>query len=101
MTWTIWLQTSANSFVAALWSGYYVGIGRVNNALAALASSPMDSNSKKILVAEVRFIRGYYYFNLVRFFGGVPIVTTVPDGPKAADADTSLITRESVVNRIL
>ena len=91
-------QTSANAFVAALWSGYYVGIGRVNNALAALASSPMDSNSKKILVAEVRFIRGYYYFNLVRFFGGVPIVTTVPDGPKAADADTSLITRESVVN---
>jgi starch-binding outer membrane protein, SusD/RagB family len=91
-------QTSANSFVAALWSGYYVGIGRVNNALAALASSPMDSNSKKTLTAEVRFIRGYYYFNLVRFFGGVPIVTAVPDGPKAADADTSLITRESVVN---
>ena len=91
-------QTSANSFVAALWSGYYVGIGRVNNALAALASSPMDSNSKKILTAEVRFIRGYYYFNLVRFFGGVPIVITVPDGPKAADADTSLVTRESVVN---
>ncbi len=42
--------------------------------LSALCISPIDSNSIKILSGEVRFIRGYYYFNLVRFFGGVPIV---------------------------
>jgi starch-binding outer membrane protein, SusD/RagB family len=91
-------QTSGNAFVAALWNGYYAGIGRANNALVSLATAPMDSLTRKTLTAEVRFIRGYYYFNLVRFFGGVPIVTTVPSGPKAADADTSLVTRASVAN---
>jgi len=89
-------ETAGNSFVAALWNGYYVGIGRVNNALAALAVAKLDTATANRLIAEVRFIRGYYYFNLVRFFGGVPIVITVPNGPKAANSNASYVTRASV-----
>jgi starch-binding outer membrane protein, SusD/RagB family len=86
-------QTSGNAFVAALWNGYYAGIARTNNAIGALEVATIDSLTKKRLIGEVRFIRGYYYFNLVRFFGDVPIVLYVPDGPKAANTDTTLITR--------
>jgi hypothetical protein len=46
----------------------------------------------------MRFLRGYYYFLLVRFFGGVPIVLYVPSGPRAANSDTTLVTRASVAN---
>lgn len=88
-------QTSANPFVAALWNGYYAGISRANNALAALAVSPLDTATRTELSAEVRFIRGYYYFNLVRFFGGVPIILKVPTGPREADTDSSFVTRAS------
>jgi len=88
--------TPANAFVAALWNGYYAGISRTNNAIDALATAALDSATVKRLRGEVRFIRGYYYFNLVRFFGGVPIVTYVPNGPKAAESDTTLISRASV-----
>lgn len=97
-------QTSANSFVAALWNGHYAGISRANNALAALAASSLDATTKTRLTGEVRFIRGYYYFNLVRFFGGVPIVLTVPQGPREAVADPSLVTRASaadVYNKVI
>lgn len=86
-------ETPANSFVAALWNGYYAGISRANNALNALASSALDSATVRRLSGEVRFIRGYYYFNLVRFFGGVPIVLGVPNGPRQAVTDSTLVTR--------
>jgi hypothetical protein len=89
-------ETSGNSFVAALWNGYYAGIARTNNALNALAVAALDSATARRLYGEMRFIRGYYYFNLVRFFGGVPIVLYVPSGPKAANTDPSLVTRASV-----
>jgi starch-binding outer membrane protein, SusD/RagB family len=97
-------QTSANAFVAALWSGYYAGISRANNALAALAVTKLDTATVRRLTAEVRFIRGYYYFNLVRFFGGVPIVLGVPSGPKAAVTDSSLESRAlaaDVYNKVI
>ena len=89
-------ETSSNAFATALWGGYYVGIARANNALNALAVAPLDSATVRQLRGEMLFIRGYYYFNLVRFFGGVPIVTYVPNGPRAAVSDTTLETRASV-----
>src|SRR5262249_52820641 len=90
-------ENSSNSFVAALWNGYYAGIARTNNALNALAIAPLDSTTAKRLRGEVLFIRAYYYFNLVRFFGGVPIVTYVPNGPQAAVSDTTLVTRATAM----
>jgi hypothetical protein len=92
------VETPANSMVAALWSGYYAAIARTNNSLNALAVANLDSATVKQLRGEVRFIRGYYYFNLVRFFGGVPIVTYVPDGPHAANSDSTLVTRASAAD---
>ncbi len=96
--------TSSNAFAAALWNGYYAAIARTNNALNALATTSLDSATTKRLRGEVLFIRGYYYFNLVRFFGGVPIVTYVPNGPRAAVSDTTLVTRASasdIYNKVI
>ncbi len=91
-------ETSANSMAAALWSGYYASIARTNNSLDALAQAHLDSATAKQLRGEILFIRGYYYFNLVRFFGGVPIVTYVPNGPRDAISDTTLVTRASAAD---
>ena len=35
-----------------------------------------DTESRDRLVAEARFLRAYYYFELVRNFGGVPLMTS-------------------------
>jgi len=87
--------TAGNSFINSIWSGHYAAISRTNNALLALNSAPLDSATVRRLRGEVSFIRAYYYFNLVRFFGGVPIVTTLPDGPQAANTNPAFVTRAS------
>lgn len=88
--------TPTNNFVAALWNGYYSGISRANQALAALATAAIDAKTKSQLTGEVRFIRGYYYFNLVRFFGKVPKVIRVPKDAQDANTDPAFQTRASV-----
>ena len=85
--------TSGNSFVNSIWSGHYAAISRTNNALAALNQAPLDSSTVRRLRGEVLFIQAYFYFNLVRFFGGVPIVITIPNGPQAANTDPAYVTR--------
>ena len=88
--------TPTNGFVAALWNGYYNGISRANQALMALDVAALDANTKNQLIGEVRFIRGYYYFNLVRIFGRVPKVLRVPKDSKDANSDPTFQTRASV-----
>jgi hypothetical protein len=88
--------TPTNLFVQSLWSGYYNGISKVNNALVIIEKSNLDEATKKKLIAEVRFIRGYYYFNLVRWFGGVPKILRVPNDANDANVDSTFQTRASV-----
>lgn len=60
-----------------LWSRYYVGIYRANILLAHLddINWGADSTLKVRYRAEARFLRAYFYFDLVRVFGNVPLVT--------------------------
>lgn len=67
-----------NGIFNNIWNGHYIGIARANNAIDILSNSKFDSTSRNRLIAEVRFLRGLYYFNLVRTFGGVPKVIRVP-----------------------
>lgn len=62
-----------------VWKGRYAGIYNANNALFYLEQLAIDSSLKNRLIGEVKFLRALYYFDLVRCFGGVPIVTTKID----------------------
>lgn len=57
-----------------VWKGRYDGIYRANNALFYLEQLTIDSALKNRLIGEVKFLRALFYFDLVRCFGGVPIV---------------------------
>ena len=86
--------TSTNKFCETMWSGHYNGIGAANQALTALVKSSSISPAQlKQYQAEVRFIRGYLYFNMVRMFGDVPLVLRVPKDLEDAGSDLSFITR--------
>ena len=69
---------SNNNNVNNIWNGYFQGISRANQALDKLPLSPGSETAKNRLVGEVRFLRGYFYFNMVRLFGGVPKLDRVP-----------------------
>jgi starch-binding outer membrane protein, SusD/RagB family len=78
--------TSDNTYIAGLWRGYYAGISRTNIAISSLSQTALNPILVTRLTAEMRFIRAYLYFNLVRMFGGVPLVLTVPTGPQHQDS---------------
>ncbi|NLR67500.1 RagB/SusD family nutrient uptake outer membrane protein [Chitinophaga varians] len=61
------------------WVGVYNGIFRCNTLLGNIDGIKMDETLKNRIKAEARFIRALDYFNLVRLWGGVPVLTTVVD----------------------
>jgi hypothetical protein len=64
-----------NSAVNDLFSAAYAGIQRCNTAINKGNSIPgLPEGVKNKRIAEVRFIRAYYYYLLVENFGGIPIV---------------------------
>lgn len=58
------------------WSTLYEGIKRANVVIEKVPLIAMDTNLRGRYVAEARFLRGLYYFDLVRAWGGVPLVLT-------------------------
>ena len=66
----------ASGMVLGEWQAAYKGITYCNIALENIPGIDMDELEKNALMAEARFIRAFWYFNLVTTFGGVPLVTT-------------------------
>ena len=57
----------------------YQGIGRTNILLANIDAVPMNEVLKNRFKAEARFLRAFYYHNLVEYYGGVPLILDPPD----------------------
>ncbi|MDP5158794.1 MAG: RagB/SusD family nutrient uptake outer membrane protein [Flaviramulus sp.] len=60
------------------YASMYQAIFRANNVLNFISIA--DESNQAKYTAEAKFLRAYAYFKLVRLFGDVPLVTTVP-GP--------------------
>ncbi len=71
-------HTPNNFIFDNIWNGHFSGIVAANKAIDVLSKSTIDAATKNRLLGEARFLRGLYYFNLVRFFGGVPKIISVP-----------------------
>lgn len=70
-------HTPSNPGPTGVWSGYYTGIFRTNLAIERIPDVPeMDEDLRARLIGEARFLRGYFYFNLTRWFGDVVLSTT-------------------------
>lgn len=61
-----------------VWNGYFEGIARANSAIKFINELEIPDASKTQYIAEARYLRGYFYFFLVRSFGGVPLIDKVP-----------------------
>jgi starch-binding outer membrane protein, SusD/RagB family len=56
------------------WRGNYRAINRANAVIERVPGITMDVALRDRLVAEARFNRAHAYFNLVRFYGDVPLI---------------------------
>ena len=73
-----------NSYLTEAWKSCYEGINRANYLQENKAK--LDFPGKDALYGEVYFLRAYYYFELVKMFGDVPLFAdkrlTVSDSKK-------------------
>ncbi|MCZ4223262.1 RagB/SusD family nutrient uptake outer membrane protein [Pedobacter rhodius] len=78
------------------WFNFYNSIRRINKFLNNYDIIPEDSNDanrKKRMLGEAYSLRAYYYFELYRMWGGVPILTQALD---PSDTEGVLVSRNSI-----
>ena len=89
---------ASNTFIRDTWKNNYEGIARANTAITHINSIDINEANKARLVGEAKFLRALYYFNLVRFFGDVPLVLS---SDNVKDALGPRIAKEQVFQQII
>jgi starch-binding outer membrane protein, SusD/RagB family len=69
-------MSTANPVTQSVWNDHYRGISRVNTILQKLENADISPANKTRIEAESKFLRALFYFNLVRVFGEIPLVTS-------------------------
>lgn len=85
------IHTPVNANLRDIWNWMYAGVNRANFIMEF--QDKTDFPGKNGVLAQTRFLRAYYYFELVKWFGDVPFAVdtriqfgdqfTIPRTPKA------------------
>ena len=70
--------TAGNGDVLNYWSGHYRVITLANVVIDRAPLAEISATEAAAFVAEAKFLRAVSYFDLVRLFGDVPLVTLPP-----------------------
>ena len=77
---------------AYLWWSYYLGIANANALLDNIGNVTKISDGLRArMIAECKALRAYYYFNLVRMWGNIPLFTHSLSGGTVYDVTQSSI----------
>jgi len=82
---------TTTGFITTAWKANFNGIYNANTVLAALETngSVLTAANATRYAAEIRFLRAFYYFSLVRTFGQVPLISTVKSAAEVASIPRS------------
>ncbi|RTZ46326.1 hypothetical protein EJ377_18390 [Chryseobacterium arthrosphaerae] len=70
--------TVSDDGVRGYWIGQWQAVNRCNQVITNVPKIDMDATLKERLIAEAKMLRAYFYFNLLRIYGGVPIFDGIP-----------------------
>lgn len=79
------IPTESN--IGTWWSTLYEGVKRANVVIERVPDIQMDAALKSRYISEARFVRALIYFDLVRAWGDIPLITTVT--PERGEPRTS------------
>ena len=92
----------SNSYLQSHWTALWAPISRANIVLSRIgAISFANEATRTQYIAELKFIRAYMYYNLVKEFGDVPIVTERLTTKEQAQALTARQPRAAVYAQII
>jgi hypothetical protein len=79
------LDDNSNTYVSSFYNNGYIAIARANSILTAAASGPqIPEASLDRISGEAKFIRALIYFDLVRYYGKVPLYLQAVSSAEAA-----------------
>ncbi len=84
---------------SSLWDNSYAGIRATNYLLTKAAASGLGTQIDR-WVGEARFFRAYHYWNLVKTYGGVPLITKVLD-VTSPEVYTPRSTQQEIIDFII
>lgn len=73
---------TTNQLVHATWIKNYIGVYRANLLLEKIDGIESSEEFKDRIKAECKFLRAYFYFEQVRFFENIPLLTNTLSGPE-------------------
>ena len=65
--------TSANPYVFGKWNGLFAGVNRANAVIDLI--SKIEEGDFSSQLAQARFLRGHFNFELVKIYGNVPYIS--------------------------
>jgi hypothetical protein len=66
-----------NIYINQLYSGLFQGISRANFVIERVGKMEgLAPQTKAVILAQAKFLRGIFYYRLVNYFGGVSLITT-------------------------
>lgn len=78
---------SSDALLNNTWANYYITINRANNILAKIESADVAVvKNKDRYIGEAKFVRALAYFDLVRIFGDVQMITGIASAEEVAKA---------------
>ena len=66
-------ETTGGSIFSTVWKNHYEGISRANDAIANLHKANLSEEKYGRLIAEVKFLRAFFYYKLNMLYRGVPL----------------------------
>lgn len=75
-------HTPSQDGIDRWWNTLYLGVKRCNVVIEYVPGINMDAGLKDRYIAEAKYIRAQLYFDLVRAWGGVPLITNTEPQPK-------------------
>lgn len=83
--WSNYTLDPATGPQGELWDRGFSGIFRANVLISKLPGIPMEESLRTRYMAEVKFLRAYFYFDLVRWFRNIPLFENPLSGDQIYD----------------
>lgn len=88
--------TATNGEISNWWINGYKMIKAANDVIAHVPAINMDVTARNNIVGNARFLRAMAYFDLVRSFGNIPLITA----PVVGSTDTTLYPHRSPASTV-
>ncbi len=92
-------ENSSNDNVSSIYVNSYKGISRANMLLDRIGQADLSEQARRSIEGQAHFLRAFYYFKLVRYFGRLPLYLN--EVKKEEDAFKSQSSTEEVYAQII